>query len=197
VIANGIHDVAGGKLTMAYTHLEMCVAPDLPDLPEPAGLRFRPLSFEPAPYRDLFRRVGQDWLWYYRLTLGDAELSAHFADPGVQLFTLRKDGQDEAMLELDFRTKGACELAYFGLTPALIGTGAGRYLMRQATRLAWARPISRMHLYTCNYDSPQAMGFYLRTGFTPFKRTVEVDDDPRLSGILPETAAPHVPIVRP
>ena len=28
-----------------------------------------------------------------------------------------------AQLELDFRTPGACELAFFGVTPALVGRG--------------------------------------------------------------------------
>ena len=181
---------------MAVTHLEMTAAPKLPKATLPAGITFAPLAFEPAAYRDLFRRVGQDWLWYSRLTLSDAELTAHFADPGIHLYTLSKNGRDEAMLELDFRTKDQCELAYFGLTAPLIGCGAGRYLMTQAISLAWDQPIKRFHLHTCNYDSPQALGFYLSCGFTPYGREIEIDDDPRLSGVLPETAAPHVPLIR-
>lgn len=182
---------------MAVTHLEMTARPALPDVALPEGLSFGPLAFDPKGYRDLFRRVGQDWLWYSRLTKTDAELATHFADPGIAHYTLTKDGQPEALLELDFRTADECELAYFGLTAPLIGAGAGRYLMTQAITLAWAQPIKRLHLHTCNYDSPQALGFYLRSGFTPHAREIEIDDDPRLTGVLPETAAPHVPLIRP
>jgi len=146
-------------------------------------------------YRDIFRRVGQDWLWFGRLTKTDAELQALLSDADTQFFTLTKDGRDEALLELKFTADGTCELAYFGLTPALIGSGAGRYLMNHAIRTAWARPISRFHLHTCTLDSPQALSFYIRSGFTPFKRQVEVADDPRLIDLLDKDAGAHVPTI--
>lgn len=196
MIQNGLHDVPAGKVAMAVTHLEMTAAPSLPGVVAPQGVTFRPLPFDPDTYRDLFRRVGADWLWYSRLTFSDAELTTHFANPDIQLFTLTKDGRDEALLELDFSKEGDCELAYFGLTAPLIGSGAGRFLMAQAITLAWAQQIKRVHLHTCNYDSPQALDFYLRSGFTPCRREIEIDDDPRLLGILPETAAPHVPLIK-
>ena len=40
------------------------------------------------------------------------------------------------MLELDFRTPGACELSYVGLVHELTGQGHGRWLMAQALRMA-------------------------------------------------------------
>jgi hypothetical protein len=36
----------------------------------------------------------------------------------------------------------------------------------------------------------------LRSGFTPYARSMEIADDPRLTGLLRRTAAPHVPIVK-
>lgn len=194
---NGLHKTAAGKLLLAITRLEMTapVPPRPVSLAE--GITFRQTDLNIAAYRDLFSRVGANWLWYSRLSLSDAEIAAHFAQPHIYHYTLAKDGQDEAVLELDFDVKGECEIKYFGLTPRLIGMGAGRYLMNEAIRLAWAQPITRFHLNTCNYDSPQALDFYLRSGFTAYGRMAEVDDDPRLSGLLPETAAPHVPLIRP
>ncbi|MGB3245430.1 MAG: GNAT family N-acetyltransferase [Sulfitobacter sp.] len=194
---NGLYPVPAGKVAMAVTHLEMRAQAQVRPVPAPKGVTLRQLPFEAAPYRDLFHRVGADWLWYFRLTLSDAEMAAHFSDPDVHLYTLELEGRNEALLELDFRKKGACELAYFGLTAPLIGSGAGRFLMNEAIRLAWAQPITRFHLHTCNYDSPGALGFYVRSGFTPYRREIEIDDDPRLTGLLPETAAPHVPLIRP
>lgn len=191
-----VEDVAPGKVALARTHLEMTAQAPARPVPAPNDITFRALAYEYDAYRALFRRVGEDWLWFGRLTWSDARLSVHFANPDVHLYTLTKNGQDEAILELDFRQDGICDLAYFGLTPALIGLGAGRYLMNHAIRLAWAAPIQRMTLHTCQLDSPQALPFYVRSGFVPIARSVEVDDDPRLTGLLPETAAPHVPLIR-
>ena len=195
MLTDGYHDVPLGKLAMVVTHLEMREAAPLRDVPAPEGVTLRALTTTLDWYRDIFRRVGQDWLWFGRLTKTDAELQALLSDADTQFFTLTKDGRDEALLELKFTADGTCELAYFGLTPALIGSGAGRYLMNHAIRTAWARPISRFHLHTCTLDSPQALSFYVRSGFTPFKRQVEVADDPRLIDLLDKDAGAHVPTI--
>lgn len=197
MLADGYHSVPKGKLAMIVTHLEMHTpAPLKKDVSLPEGITFRHVTPTLEWYRDVFTRVGAfDWLWYGRLKMPDAELQAILDDPKVVVFTLSKDGVDEALLELDFRVEGACELAYFGLTPNLIGTGAGRYLMNQALRHAWDADISRFHVHTCTIDSPQALNFYVRSGFIPYKREVEIDDDPRLTGVLPDSAAAWVPVI--
>lgn len=196
MLGDGYHDVPAGKLAMVVTLLEMRKAAPLRDIPLPKGVTLRQVTPTLAWYRDIFRRVGaQEWLWFSRLKLSDAELGAILADPDVAFYTLSKDGQDEALLELDFRQSGDCELMYFGLTPSLIGTGAGRCLMNHAIKAAFAKPIDRFHLHTCTLDSPQALAFYLRSGFTPYARQIEVADDPRLTGMLGGDAGPHVPII--
>lgn len=193
---DGLHDVPPGKLAMVVTHLEMRSRAEPRPVPAPDGVTFRSFTPTPEQYRDLFRRVGGfDWLWYGRLRMEDAPLAAILDDPQVHHYTLTRDGRDEALLELDFRQEGECELAYFGLTPALIGSGAGRFLMNKAIGLAWDRPISRFHVHTCTLDSQQALPFYIRSGFTPYRRQVEIDDDPRLVGLLPEDAGAHVPLI--
>lgn len=196
MIGDGLHDVPPGKVAMVVTHLEMLSQAPLRGASLPDGIRFRQVDADVAWFRDLFDRVGGPWLWYGRGTLTDDALAAILTDPKVMHYTLQKDGRDEALLELDFREDGACELAYFGLTSGLIGTGAGGYLMDRAIELAWTTPISRFHVHTCTFDSPQALGFYIRSGFVPFKQQVEIDDDPRLTGVSPETSAGHVPIFR-
>tara|TARA_R110002110_G_scaffold13673_10_gene65389 strand:+ start:55 stop:651 length:597 start_codon:yes stop_codon:yes gene_type:complete len=198
MLADGLHDIPKGKVAVVVTHLEMhAPAPSRP-VPTPNGVTLRKVQPNLTWYRDTFTRVGAlDWLWYGRLKMADDELNAILNDPKVAFYTLTRNGQDEALLELDFREDGQCELAYFGLTSDLIGTGSGRFLMNEAIQLAWAQPIARFHVHTCTIDSDQALSFYLRSGFTPYRRQVEIDDDPRLIGLLPETAAPHVPLIRP
>lgn len=196
MISDGLHDVPPGKVAMVVTHLEMHAAPPLSDLQLPDGVSFRAVDPDPAWYRDIFDRVGAPWLWYGRRALSDDALMDILKHPDVHLFTLEKNGRAEAILELDFRVKGDCELAYFGLTDQLIGTGAGRYLMNEATRRAWQQPITRFHVHTCTIDSQQALSFYQRSGFIAYKQQVEIDDDPRLAGLLPPDAGPHVPLLR-
>lgn len=196
ILADGLYDVPAGKLPMIITHLEMLAKPALRAAPLPQGVTFRQVTPSLAWYRDIFTRVGlREWMWSARMKLDDAALMAVITDPAVQIFTLAVDGRDEALLELDFRAQGACELAYFGLTRALIGTGAGRALMNEATARAWAADISRFWIHTCTADSPQALGFYIRTGFVPFKRQIELEDDPRVTGLLPRSAGPAMPIL--
>ncbi|MCC7273790.1 MAG: GNAT family N-acetyltransferase, partial [Alphaproteobacteria bacterium] len=74
-------------------------------------------------------------------------------------------------------------------------TGAGRWLMNRAVEIAWARPIARFWVHTCTLDHPGALAFYVRSGFVPFRRQVEIADDPRLLGQAPRSAAAHVPVI--
>ncbi|MEX0284256.1 MAG: GNAT family N-acetyltransferase [Paracoccaceae bacterium] len=199
MIADGFHDIPPGKVATIVTHLEMTARMPERIVPAPEGLAFERLE-TPTPdlYRDLMYRVGgHAWLWFSRLALDDAALSAIIHDPLCPLYTLTRNGRAEAMLELDFRVQGECELAFFGVTPTLIGTGAGRFLMNQAIRLAWDHPISRFHVHTCTLDSPGALAFYQRSGFKPIRQQVEITDDPRVTGILPPDAGPHIPVIHP
>ncbi|MFL5217644.1 MAG: GNAT family N-acetyltransferase, partial [Microvirga sp.] len=59
------------------------------------------------------------------------------------------------------------------------------------------RPIARLWVHTCSLDHPRAVAFYLGAGFRPYKRAIEVADDPRLTGDLPRDAEPQVPLIRP
>lgn len=194
----GYHDVPAGAMATVVTYLTMpAPAPVRPERAD-APWSLRPVTRPDLDwYRDLYRRIGADWLWSSRLTLTDEALSAILGDADVRVQALSVDGGDEGLLELDFRVPGACELAFFGVTPALVGTGAGRWLMNRAIALAWARPIQRFWVHTCTLDAPAALPFYVRSGFLPVERKVEIYTDPRLAGLLPRDAAPHVPVIAP
>ena len=102
---------------------------------------------------------------------------------------------DEGLLELDFRIPGHCEIGMFGVTAKLVGSGAARWLMNSALGLAWSQPITRVWLHTCTFDHPAALPFYQRAGFRPFRRQVEIADDPRLDGTAPRNVAKHVSVI--
>ena len=195
-LTDGYHDVPAGKLAAVVTYLEMRACPPKRAERDDAPFSLRRIGAPSVDwYRDLYRRVGTEWLWSSRLESSEHELTAILGDSLVEFHALGHDGRDEGLLELDFRTPGACELAFFGLTPALVGQGAGRWLMNRAIERAWTQPIARFWLHTCTLDSPGALEFYRRSGFTPYEFKVEVYDDPRITGVLPRDAARQVPII--
>lgn len=194
VLLRGYHKIPKGCLANVATCLEMLARP----APRPAvgdGLSLVPLSGGVEDYRAIYRLVGRDWMWFSRLIMPHDKLEAILASPDVYAYVLRKDGQDAGLLELDFRESGQCELAFFGLAPAAIATGAGRWLMEQAIERAWAKPIRRFWVHTCTYDHPKALAFYQRSGFVPYEILVEVHDDPRLKGLLPRDASPQAALI--
>ena len=193
VSLRGVTDLPPGKIAEVVTYLEMLAAPERPE-PPAAGFTLERFS-DVTRYRALFRRVGEQWLWMSRLVVPEAALRAILEDPAVEVLALRSAGEDIGILELGFRQADECELAYFGVVPEAIGTGAGRFLMSEAVTRAWARPIRRFWVHTCTHDHPRALAFYQRSGFRAYKRAIEIADDPRLTGHLPRDAAPDVPVI--
>lgn len=195
ILPDGYSDIPAGKIAAVVTHLEMTARPPLRDNPLGAWTLRKVDTPALHWYRDLHRRVGEEWLWFSRARINDGELAAIIHAPGVEVYALVVDGHDEGLLELDFREAGQCELVYFGVTAKLIGSGAARFMMNRALELAWSRDLSRVWVHTCTFDHPSAVAFYQRSGFRPFRRQIEIADDPRLDGTAPRSAAKHVPII--
>ncbi|MFK7753227.1 MAG: GNAT family N-acetyltransferase [Sedimentitalea sp.] len=196
MLANGTFDIPPGKGAVITTYLEMTTKPPARPAVLPEGVTIASL---PEPdfdsYRALFLRVGgMPSLWASRLELSEPELMAILRHRDVHNYTLMQDDTPQAMLELDFSLTGACEITFFGVAPHLTGTTAARCLMTEAITQAWARPIAKLHLHTCTHDHPAALAFYQRSGFEPVRQSVDVFDDPRISGVLPRDAVPRVPI---
>ncbi|MEO9600953.1 GNAT family N-acetyltransferase [Parasphingorhabdus sp.] len=145
-------------------------------------------------YCALFRKVGEPWMWISRLLMDEDELETILHDPAVEVSMVRDGEQSIGFIELDFREPATCEIAFFGLIPECNGKGYGRWMMKQALQRAWRDGIERVWLHTCTQDSPRALPFYQQCGFRIFKQEIDMMEDPRLSGHLLKTAAPHVPI---
>lgn len=193
----GYFDVPANMLATIVTCLEMRSRPAPRPNPPADGLM---VERWPSPsidtYRALYRRVGEDWLWVSRAVMDDDKLEAIIGDPAVEIYAMTRDGERLGLLELDFRETGACELAFFGLDQSLIGSGAGRIMMNAAIDSAWAKPITRFWVHTCHLDHPAALAFYQRSGFRPYKRMVEIFEDPRQTGKLRADAAAHFPVLQ-
>jgi GNAT superfamily N-acetyltransferase len=196
-LPNGYYDLPKGKLANVVTCLEMLERPAGVDVTWPIGISLQ--KVDPAnliSYRALFREVGEDLMWFSRLIMPDDQLNAVLSNPQIESFVLVKDSKPIGLLELNFLDMPNCELAFFGLAKAVIGTGLGSLLMADAKKRAWARPINRFWVHTCHYDHPRAVGFYKTSGFKPYALMVEIHDDPRLSGHLALDSSPHVALVQ-
>lgn len=191
--------VPDGTIAAVVTHLEMTEPPPGAEPPPPRpGLT---LAHCPQPdlgwYRALFRRVGEDWLWFSQLLMGDAELAAVIHHPQVAVYAVRDGAREIGLVELDWRKPPDCEIVFFGLVSDAIGQGLGTWLMGQVQRLAFAQGAVRLWLHTCTLDHPRALPFYMAQGFRPFRREIEIAPDPRLSGRFRRDAAPFHPVIAP
>lgn len=181
-------------IASVVTYLDMARRPPrraVPALPSPP--RLEPIGSEVDRYLRLYRRLGERWVWFSRAEMAREALAALIADASVMPLAMVIDDADSGLLELDFRSTGEAEIAFFGLVEAAVGAGYGRWLMEQALDLAWARPIDRLWLHTCSLDHPGALGFYRRSGFTPTRLAVELARDPRATGLYPRDAFPDLP----
>jgi GNAT superfamily N-acetyltransferase len=195
-LPDGYYDLPNGKLANLVTYLEMLAPPDraLRRIEPP----FRLVPLDPADlagYRALYSYVGDDWMWFSRAVMDDDALHPILAHPAVEPMALCEGEEQVGLVELDFRTEGECELGMLGLAAPAIGRGIGRALLDEAITRAFAQPIRRFWLHTCTLDSPEALPFYIRSGFTAYARKIEIHRDHRLTGKLRRSAAPHIPII--
>lgn len=195
---NGYTDLPAGKIANVVTYLEMTAPPLIRPAPDRPDLVFRPIAAPDVDwYRATIRLVGEEWLWYSPLVMPDAELAALLRDPMREVYALERDGEMVGIGELDRRVAGEAEVSFFGVVASEFGTGATRTLMNRTLERAFRNGTRRVWLHTCTFDHPAAVPFYLKSGFRPFKFAIEVTDDPRLNGRLPETAGAHIAVIRP
>jgi GNAT superfamily N-acetyltransferase len=184
-------------LRQTVTYLEMTVPPAQAAAADAAALGARlnePARLSLAEYRRLQRAVGEPWLWWERLPLGDQALAAIIHDPRVEIRLLREQGCVSGFSEIDRRDPANVEIAFLGLVPDAIGCGLGRFLLAATLAAAWTGGARRVWLHTCDHDHPRALAFYARAGFGTVRvETLDIPD-PRLCGVLPKSAAPHVPL---
>jgi len=194
MIPDGYTDLAPGKIAAVVTYLEML---ERPAEIKASSVRLREIKNPDLEwYRAIFRRAGEHWLWWSRLEMSDAELSAVLHAPTTELFIAQGDGVEIGLAELDSSRTGQVEISFFGLYREALGNYLGRPFMDALLDRAWTDSTSRVWVHTCTLDSPVALPFYVKCGFKPYKRAIEVADDPRLRGVLPRSAAPQVPIIR-
>ncbi len=197
--APAAEDVPAGKLYTVITHLAMEAPPVLEPPPRPApGITLdRRETISVADYLRLYHAIGDDWLWWSRLTWDEPRLAAYLAEEETEVCVAEADGEEIGLIELNLRPRPDIELRYFGVIPSWIGKGLGGWLLGHALAAAGRHRPKRMILNTCTLDHPGALAFYQKHGFAITHSEVDIVDDPRLIGLLPRDAAPQIPLARP
>jgi ribosomal protein S18 acetylase RimI-like enzyme len=159
------------------TYLEMIDPSALDGAPSPGpdAVVERADDAPPALWRFLYTEVGREYHWVDRLGWTDDEIAAYLSDPALELWVLRAGGETAGYFELRKHPDGAVEIAYFGLLPAFVGRGLGKFLLTCAVERAWALGAARVWLHTSSLDHPSALSNYLSRGFSIWKQeTYEV-----------------------
>jgi GNAT superfamily N-acetyltransferase len=192
-LKNGYYQLPPGQMANAVTWLEL---KDLsrPPEPQPQGLSLRRLlAADAALHRQIYREIGEPWLWSGLLQKSEAEIADYLGDGAILSFAAFSAGKPVGLLDLEAAPGEGVEIVYFGLIPAFTGRGTGGWLMGEAIRIAREAGHQRLWLHTCNFDHPKAVAFYQRQGFRIYAQGFEIMDDPRRSGLMRKDAAPHVP----
>lgn len=164
----------GDEVSYTVTYLEMRTRPTAPVPPRPANQNVALIAAEHPPvdyFLYLYHMVGEahewtDWLERPR------EVAQDFVqNPRVSLYTLLTDGWPGGFFMLDCSEPDACDLAYFGLAPQIVGRGLGAWFLATAIDMGWDQPgVARMTVNTNTLDHPRALGLYQRMGFEPYRR---------------------------
>ena len=189
LLPTGYSAVPPGMIANVVTCLDMKQRPR----PKPVRPLDRPMVLQRVEkpgidaYRALFRAVGQDWLWYSRLTMPDDALRRILEDPVSRSMSCRPCGGRSACWSSTSVSRDSASSPFSASSRRLSGRGLGRFLMDQALLKAWARPIERpierLWVHTCTFDHPAAIGFYRPLGFRAL----------RLRGGGLARSAPHRP----
>ena len=145
-------------------------------------------------YRYLYRTVGERVLWANRLKLPDDALTALLHREQTEIYVLYRGGVPAGFAETARLDGDTVELVHFGMVPEFEGRGLGSYLLDAVIDIAWSREPKRLIVQTCTLDSPRAMQMYQRAGFVAVGQERKLEEDPRVTGLLPKTAGAHIPI---
>jgi len=120
-------------------------------------------------YRYLYNTVGQDWMWFERRIMSDADLARETQDDLVEIYLLYVSGKLAGYVEIDRRYPPDVEISYLGIIPDFCRQGLGKYLLYWAIDLAWSYNPKRVWIHTCSLDNPVALEMYKKAGFRIYK----------------------------
>jgi len=122
-------------------------------------------------YRYYYSEVGKQHSWVDRLVMDDDSLFELINAPQTDIFVMSIQDQPAGYAEFIVEKKFT-EILYFGIMPAFIGKGWGKYALDWAIHKAWSYNPGWIQLNTCELDHPHAVSNYKKRGFTEVRTEV-------------------------
>ncbi len=131
------------------------------------GLLPKPISA--GEYRKYYYGVGEKHFWLDRMVMPDEELFEKINATNVDIFLFYVKKEVAGYIEF-VKEEKYVEILYFGLLPAYIGQGYGKYFLQWVIAKAWSYKPEWIQVNTCTLDHPNALGTYKKAGFTEIRK---------------------------
>jgi hypothetical protein len=140
---------------------------------------------EVGEYLKLYRSVGDDNMWWMRLTMSESELKETIQDSRVKIYKLvdNQRGQDIGFLEISTPRSAHIHIDYFGLIPSARGQGLGKLWLEWSLGECQRLGAITVSLTTNSADHPRALKNYLSAGFQILREVDEHWDIPVKLGL--------------
>jgi GNAT superfamily N-acetyltransferase len=133
-------------------------------------LLVKPINVE--TYRHYYYSVGEKYFWLDRMLMEDEKLSSLINAAGIDIIIMYVNNEEAGYAEFKKEEKFT-EIVYFGLLPAFIGKGLGKYFLDWVIQQAWSYKPEWIRLDTCELDHPHALSNYKKRGFTEVRTEIQ------------------------
>jgi GNAT superfamily N-acetyltransferase len=159
--------------TVKVTFLEMHKAPEEKIAARNEihfSLLTKPINVE--TYRHYYYGVGEKYFWLDRMLMEDEKLSRLINDSHIDIIVMYVNNEAAGYAEFKKEEKFT-EIVYFGLLPAFIAKGLGKYFLDWVIQQAWSYKPEWIRLDTCELDHPHALFNYKKRGFTEVRTEIQ------------------------
>lgn len=115
-------------------------------------------------YLYFYTRVGKEHFWLDRIVMDEKELLNLINADNTEIFAMYVNNQPAGYAEFIIQEQFT-EILYFGLLPAFVGRGLGKYALDWSINKAWSYNPQWIQLNTCELDHPHAISNYKARGF--------------------------------
>jgi GNAT superfamily N-acetyltransferase len=123
-------------------------------------------------YRSYYYGVGEKHNWLDRMVMPDEELFSKINADNIDIYLFKVNNETAGYIEF-IKDPKFTEILYFGLMPAFIGKGLGKYFLQWVIAKAWNYDPEWIQLNTCTLDHPNALPNYKKAGFKEVRTEVQ------------------------
>lgn len=106
------------------------------------------------------------------MVMPDEELFGKINADNIDIYLFKVNNETAGYIEF-IKDPQFTEVLYFGLLPAFIGKGLGKYFLQWVVEKAWSYNPQWIQLNTCTLDHPQALPNYKKAGFKEVRTEVQ------------------------